>query len=262
MSNESKKYAVIGYPIEHSRSPELYAPMFEKFGIKAEFDRIAVKEDELSSIREIAAERGLSGFAVTMPHKRAILPYLDEISDFAQRACSVNIVTVDNGRLIGHNTDGAGALNALTEAGVDVSARSAVVLGSGGAASAINLMLVQAGCTVKTVSRRRAATGRPYPIEDAIFSLEALSGGISDADLLINATPLGMTSSITFADLSFLTLLKPSCTVMDVVYRADRETRLIKTAAQRGLKTIPGDRMLYHQGVLAFKLWTGFDYTE
>lgn len=262
MANTSKKhYAVIGDPIEHSRSPELYAPMFERFKIDADFIRLRVAADELEDISKTVERESLSGFAVTMPHKKRIVSFLDEVSESALSSGSVNVVCVENGRLIGHNTDGAGVVNALSEAGVSLIGKTAVILGNGGAAAAAKAALEASGAIVKTVSRKHAATGRAYPIEDAIFMGEVTSALISSADILINATPLGMKDGAVFGELSFVSLLKPGCSVMDMVYRCDRETPLIKTAAARGLKTIPGERMLYHQGVLAFKLWTGLDYT-
>ena len=257
-----KRYAVIGDPVEHSRSPELYAPMFEKFGIKAEFERILVAPDDLERISKIAEEHELCGFAVTMPHKRAILPYLDELSAFANKAGSVNVVCIENGRLFGHSTDGDGVLRALKEAGVQPAGRTAVILGNGGAAMSAKAALEDCGCIIHTVSRQHAKTGRAYPIEDAVFGCEVASSLISGADILINATPLGMKNGAQFSDLSFVSLLKPSCVLLDMVYRCDRETALLKAAASRRLKTVSGERMLYHQGVLAFKLWTGCDYTE
>lgn len=262
MDNNKKYYAVIGDPVEHSRSPELYAPMFSRYGINAEFLRICVTASELSDIRNTVKREKLSGFAVTMPHKKAILPYLDAVSAPAQKAGAVNIVNVEDGRLCGHNTDGAGLVNALREAGVELSARSAVVLGGGGAGSAAKAALEEEGCAVQCISRIHTKTGRAFPIEDAIFSFEVTSALISEADILINATPLGMKNGPVFSDLSFVSLLKQDCTVLDMVYRCDRETALLKTAASRGLNTVAGERMLYHQGLLAFKLWTGLDYEE
>lgn len=260
MDKTKKHYAIIGSPVEHSRSPELYAPMFKAFDIDADFERIHVAPDELDGIAEIVRRYELNGFAVTMPHKRAILAFINEISAEARAAGAVNIVCVKNGRLIGHNTDGAGLLSAIREAGVEPEGRSAVILGSGGAAMGAKAALEEAGCAAHTVSRQRAITGRAHPIEDAIFSFEVASSLISDADILINATPLGMKDGPVFGDLSFVSLLKPTCAIVDLVYRHDRETRLIKAAKSRSLSTVTGDRVLYYQGVAAFKLWTGFDY--
>ena len=130
-------YAVIGDPIEHSRSPEIYAPMFGQFGINAVFLKIRVAESELCRIRSIVSERSLSGFAVTMPHKKAIIPLLDGIDETAAECGSVNIVTISNNgsTLVGHNTDGDGLINALRETGAGLSGAQVVILGHGGAAN-------------------------------------------------------------------------------------------------------------------------------
>ncbi len=255
----TKRYAVIGDPIEHSRSPELYAPMFEFFNIDAVFLRLPVKKEELFRIREIVFENELSGFAVTMPHKRAILPFLDKIDETAASADSVNIVTVEGGRLVGHNTDGDGLANALTEAGVMLSGKSAVILGNGGAAAGARAALERRGCAVRTVSRKHCGNAAGS-IEAAIAEAEAAEKALSCADILINATPLGMAGGADFADLSFIRSLKPSCAVFDMVYRPDgADTPLLAAAKAAGLTAIGGERLLYHQGLLAFRLWTGLD---
>ena len=137
VEHDTAVYAVIGDPIEHSRSPEIYAPMFGQFGINAVFLKIRVAESELCRIRSIVSERSLSGFAVTMPYKKAIIPLLDGIDETAAECGSVNIVTISNNgsTLVGHNTDGDGLINALRETGAGLSGAHAVILGHGGAAN-------------------------------------------------------------------------------------------------------------------------------
>lgn len=254
-----KHYAVIGDPIEHSRSPELYAPMFEKAGIDADFLRLRVERGDIRRIREIVIEHSLSGFAVTMPHKKAILPFLNEADDAARSAGSVNIVTIEDGRLIGHNTDGAGLVNALLKSGTAVENRLAVILGNGGAAAGAKAALEREGAEVRIVSRKHTEAG-PLPVEEAVFERERAERLFSRADILINATPLGMAGGVAFRDLSFVELLKKGCTVFDMVYRPDGEATALITAAKRcGHAAIGGERLLYHQGVIAFRLWTGRD---
>ncbi|MCH5278313.1 MAG: hypothetical protein J1E60_00810 [Christensenellaceae bacterium] len=245
-----RTFAIIGDPVSHSRSPDLYAPMFRKFGIDADFLRLRVTPEELPKIREIVNQAGLHGFAVTMPHKRTILEYLDCISDSAKSAESANIITIKDNKLIGHNTDGDGLINALNEAGVTVGGRNVVILGGGGAALGANAAIVRNGGTVTFIKRSSGLS-----LNDAILAYE-----INTADVLINATPLGMLGAADFEDLSFVSSLKPSSAVVDMVY-TDDGTNLIRAAKARGLNAIDGERILYHQGVLAFKLWTGFDYS-
>ena len=265
-----KHFAVIGDPIAHSRSPELYAPMFEKAGIDADFLRLRVSAEELFDIRETAKQLELSGFAVTMPHKRAIIPYLDALCPEAEAAGAVNVVTVEDGRLIGHNTDGRGAVNALSEAGITLlMGKRAVILGRGGAAAAAEAALRSEGCGCLSVARQRvperngAVRGTFLDLsilENAISMAERITGCLTIADILINATPLGMEGGGDFSDLSFINRLRKDCTVFDFVYRPDgSDTSLISAAKEAGLCAIGGERLLYHQGLLAFALWTGVE---
>lgn len=277
MTDESKQnkrtYAVIGDPIAHSRSPELYAPMFEQANIDADFLRLRVTREELPRIRDIAAGYALDGFAVTMPHKRAILEYCDAVDGSAVGAGCGNIVTISEGVFRCFNTDGEGAVNALREAGVFPGrGMQAVILGSGGAAKAAAAALRSEGCGVLNISRRH----EPGPessmqdgfldlriLENCIAIAERITGCMSFADIVINATPLGMEGIGDYSDLSFVKKLKASCCVFDFVYHRDgSDTSLIAAAKQAGLRTVGGDRLLYHQGLLAFKLWTGIEYKE
>ena len=254
------RYAVIGDPVNHSRSPELYAPMFEKANIDADFLRLRITKEELPRIRETAAEKALSGFAVTMPHKRAIIPYLDALDESAAAAGSVNIVTVENGLLIGHNTDGEGLVNALSEAGISVEGKNAVILGNGGAAAGARAAIEKHGGSVRILVREHWHCGAVLPIEAVIKNAEHNEGILSSADILINATPLGMAGGEDFRRLDFIDYLKPTCTVFDMVYRPDgADTPLLAASKAAGLTAVGGERLLYHQGRLAFGLWTGLE---
>lgn len=254
---EKLHYAVIGDPIEHSRSPELYAPMFKAFKIDADFLRIRV--EDIRTIRSVVKRYSLNGFAVTMPHKKAVINELDKIERMALLSGAVNIVTMENGLLIGHNTDGMGLVNAIKAAGASIFRKIAVILGGGGAASAAKTFLEEAGCRVFLIKRVHSDSG-VSDIETEIDKAELQSALISNADFLINATPLGMIGAPGFKDLSFLSQLKRNCIVFDMVYLDGAETPLISKARERGLTTFSGDRLLFHQGQLAFKLWTGFEY--
>ena len=255
-------YAVIGDPIEHSRSPEIYAPMFEQFGINAVFLKIRVAESELCRIRSIVSERSLSGFAVTMPHKKAIIPLLDGIDETAAECGSVNIVTISNNgsTLVGHNTDGDGLINALMETGAGLSGAQVVILGHGGAANGAAAALLRAGAEIRFVTRDKK---NGIDMLSAIKHAETESRLLSSADILINATPIGMHSMNSdcsdYEETSFFNCLKPSCIIADMVYRTNG-TKLVQDAAHLGLTAFGGERMLFHQGKLAFKLWTGLEY--
>lgn len=248
-------FAVIGDPVEHSRSPQIYAPMFENTGIDADFLRLRVTSAQLPEIRKIVAENRLSGFAVTMPHKRSIMKYLDNIHTIAKKADSVNIVTIKNGIFTGYNTDGDGLVNAILESGASVYGKNAVILGNGGAALGAKEAIERNGGNVTIITREKA---KNIDLMTAMLDLEKNQGLISNADILINATPLGMKDYDDFKSLEFLSHMKHGAVVLDMVYRTDG-TSLLNKADSLGITSIGGEKMLYHQGLLAFKLWTGYD---
>lgn len=262
-------YAIIGDPVDHSLSPELYAPMFKAIGVNAEFLRLQIQKSEISHIREIIREYMLSGFAVTMPLKRAIMEQLDELSPQAASAGAVNIVTIQHSsvtgekKLIGHNTDGDGLIEALAEAGVSVHGKSVIILGNGGAASGAREAIQRNGGDCLTLIRHDGKSLNSVILEHS----EAIQG----CDVLINATPLGMKGYPEFEHFDFLDLMKPDSAAIDMVYASSSSTyapsstydkahtRFTAEAEKRGLISFCGDRMLLHQGLIAFKLWTGYD---
>ncbi|MBO4847952.1 MAG: shikimate dehydrogenase [Clostridia bacterium] len=239
-------YAVIGSPVAHSRSPEIYRPLFEKHGIDADFIRILVEPHELPYIRSIA--QPLSGFAVTMPHKRAIIPYLDGLSAEAEACGAVNIVERRGGLLIGHNTDGGGLVDALRAIGADPDGKTAAILGRGGAALAAAHALSEAGCSPTLFVREKRGES-PFP--------EMTLGGLCGRyDLFINASPLGMEGGESFADLGFLRSMRPAA-VLDMVYLAGGRTALTAEAERLGIPAADGSLMLRKQAERAFLIWTG-----
>ena len=233
-----------------------------QFGINAVFLKIRVAESELCRIRSIVSERSLSGLAVTMPHKKAIIPLLDGIDETAAECGSVNIVTISNNgsTLIGHNTDGDGLINALRETGAGLSGAQVVILGHGGAANGAAAALLRAGAEIRFVTRDKK---NGIDMLSAIKHAETESRLLSSADILINATPIGMhnmnNDCSDYEETSFLNCLKPSCIIADMVYRTNG-TKLVQDAVHLGLTAFGGERMLFHQGKLAFKLWTGLEY--
>lgn len=237
--------------------------MFGQFGINAVFLKIRVAESELCRIRSIVSERSLSGFAVTMPHKKAIIPLLDGIDETAAECGSVNIVTISNNgsTLIGHNTDGDGLINAAqgnrswAERCASCSFSDTAALANGAAAA-----LLRAGAEIRFVTRDKK---NGIDMLSAIKHAETESRLLSSADILINATPIGMhnmnNDCSDYEETSFLNCLKPSCIIADMVYRTNG-TKLVQDAVRLGLTAFGGERMLFHQGKLAFKLWTGLEY--
>ncbi len=243
-----KHYAVLGDPIAHSRSPELYNALFEKYGMDAEFGMLRMGVGGISELK--TKTKGLSGFAVTMPLKRAIIPYLDALDESASACGAVNITELREGRLIGYNTDGEGLCDALFTAGVSVCGAEAAILGRGGAALSAACSLKKRGANVRLLART--------PKADAASPERLVSDPGGHADLFINASPLGMDGHDEFAYTGLLDSLAPSV-VFDMVYVNGRETALALEAKRRGVLLLTGESMLKKQALRAFKIWTGVE---
>ena len=209
---------------------------------------------------------GCKGVNVTIPHKQAIIKYLDRLTRDAEWIGAVNTIEFKGNRLIGHNTDGKGFIHAFeSDCGDTVRGKRVVLLGAGGAARAVAVQLLIQGVSHLTVANRTPGKGHHlvrglhqlFPRKEiASVSLrgEPLSQGITGADVLINATSSGMKPT----DKSPVpqSLLSSRLTVVDLIYNPP-ETALLREAGLAGARTYNGVGMLVHQGVLAFEIWTG-----
>ena len=255
---------LLGNPVEHSLSPAIHNAAFQKLGL--DFVYLAFKVEDLpGAIKGLRALGNLRGFSVTIPHKVAVIPLLDEVEQTARNIGAVNTIVIENGRLIGSNTDASGALRALTEAGVALRGEKVVMLGSGGAARAIAFALANgtgiASLTLLGIDEKER-TGLAKDLK-AKTSLQVLDGTITDhalrqaideSRLLLHCTPLGMHPNVHESCVP-ASLLKPHLTVMDIVYNP-LDTRLLKEAKAAGCKTIRGIEMFLNQAVGQFELWT------
>jgi shikimate dehydrogenase len=199
-----------------------------------------------------------------MPHKTAVTKYLDEVDSTAKFLSSVNTILNKNGRLIGFNTDGVGALRALKENGVNLNGKKLLLLGAGGAAKAIAHALArEVGelCILNRASEKAEelaqALSRAFgrKVVGGALSSSAVQRNLRDADVLINATSMGMHPNIN-QSLVEPQWLKPDLAVMDIVYNP-LETKLAKDAKAVGAKVISGVEMLLYQGAASFEIWTG-----
>lgn len=253
-------FAVIGDPIEHSKSPEIHLPVLRKYLDNALYDKIAVKRGELE--QHLDHLRTLRGFNLTMPHKRDIIPYLKSISSEAELCGSVNTVVCYKGEMTGHTTDGAGFFSSLRGAGIEYEGAHIVFLGAGGAARALIYhacmnFSVKIGIAARDAAKASSLRGEvmgKLPKSD-IYTMpmegEEFIAGISKADVLINATPKGMDGvDSRWGNLDFLQTLREGSAVCDLIY-APAETELLKRAKQLGLNTINGMPMLIHQAIIA-----------
>lgn len=264
ISGTTGVYAIIGWPVAHSRSPQMHNAAFRALGMDNVYVPFAVPPDRLAEAVQGMRALGLAGWNVTVPHKTAIMPFLDECTLEALQAGAVNTVRNQAGRLIGHNTDGGGLVTALArDLDCRVSGLRIVVLGAGGAARGGVAALMAAGAGRITVVNRTRATAQRLveQVRSRLpdIGLEAveyaeLSRLLPDADLLLNATSLGLKGE-KIGGLN-LALLPATAKVYDMVYGAVA-TPLVQDALQRGLAACDGLGMLVAQGERAFEYWTG-----
>jgi len=260
----SKLCAVIGWPIEHSLSPAIHNAAFEAAGLNFAYVAFAVKPGELPGALAGVRSLGIRGLSVTIPHKVDIIPLLDEVEDLAAKTGSVNTVVNDGGRLYGYSTDGPGALAALEAAGVDPRGREVLLLGSGGAARAIAFALVWhrppakiriLGIIPDELARLKENLREASAVTIEDGPMDLLAGSLAAADIIIHATPTGMSPNTSHA-LIESEMMRPRQCVFDIVYNP-LETELLRRARQAGSTVVPGIGMFVHQAALQFRLWTG-----
>jgi shikimate dehydrogenase len=256
---------VIGNPVEHSLSPAIHNAAFRKLGLN--FVYLAWKVEAIGdAVKGLRALGNFRGASVTIPHKVAVLPFLDEVEATARHIGAINTIVAEKGNLLGINTDATGALRALQEANAPLQGEQVVVLGSGGAARAIAFALgMQAGVRrlhllgIDDLERRALALDlakrTPMQVTDAILDERSLKAALADARLLIHCTPIGMSPKAGISSVS-RNLLHPGLTVMDIVYNP-RETKLLAEAKVAGCRTISGLEMFLYQAAGQFERWTG-----
>lgn len=262
ISGKTEVFAVIGDPIEHSLSPAMHNAAFEHLNLDFVFVAFRVTSDELERAVRGARALGIRGLNVTMPHKNAVTEFLDEADAAVKFLRAANTVLNQGGRLRGFNTDGFGAVKALKNNGVDLAGKKVLLLGAGGAAKAIAFSLakeVDELCILnRDVVKARELASLLEPWGKKIVGYELSSKHIQkellDADILINATSVGMTPNAS-ESLVKSDWLKPETSVMDIVYNP-LETRLLRNARAAGAKAISGVEMLLYQGAASFEIWT------
>lgn len=252
------RYAVIGDPIEHSLSPAMQEAGFLSADMTAVYEAHRVSPEMLGP--HVACLRyGYRGFNVTVPHKEAILQHLDEIDDDARALGAVNTVVVRDTALRGYNTDAIGFGLALESAGCNPRGISAVVFGAGGSARAAVAYLNSRARRISVVNRDRARAERlvaRYDRAEAIaVGEESVATRLEEADLVVNATPLGMGQLSSGNPLPAHACLRGGALAFDLVY--GQETPFLRQAAESGCRTVDGLEMLVRQGAASFTLWTG-----
>lgn len=254
---------LLAHPAGHSLSPAMHDAAFAALGIVGRYRAWDVAPADLSdALAQLRTSDELLGANVTVPHKLAVLPFLDERTEEAARLGAVNTIVRRDGRLIGHNTDAIGLAAALATLARPPGPGSAVILGAGGAARAALAVFTAAGARVALHNRtaaRAEALADAWSPHGAVRLLDAsgLVAAVRDADWVVNTTSVGMHGGPPGSPLPDGLLPRRGC-VIDLVYRP-RPTPLLRAASAAGLATHDGLAMLLHQGAAAFEAWTGRD---
>jgi len=263
---------LIGFPLGHSLSPKIHAAALTASGSRGDYSLFPIHPDDQQGLADLLARvrrSEIHGLNVTIPHKQNVIPLLDKLTPTAQAIGAVNTIYLQDNKLIGHNTDAPGFLADLRQFLGNrkpsiVNRKSALVLGAGGSARAVVYSLLADGWTVTLAARR---IEQAHALASAI-SNDQLSRSIpvglttlfsnlqlSQFDLLVNATPLGMTPNTEGSPLPESTTMPTTLMIYDLVYNP-RETKLVRDARAFGCSATTGLGMLIEQAALAFEIWT------
>jgi len=252
-----KKFALIGKPISHSISPALHNFWFEKYKISAEYFLLEITENKIEGILDKIRKKEIQGINVTIPYKKTVVPFLDEIINDAEKTSSVNTIYLDDrNRLIGENTDVYGFEKTLIkEPEENLSGKDVLILGAGGVTPSIVYVLRKLKAENIFLSNRSVKKTeeikKTFPFVN-IISWEKKIEKIKEIDLLINATSLGTKNEEDFPHM-FLNF-KKSLIYYDLVYNP-AQTKLMKHFIKNNIKVLNGLEMLIYQGQKAFNLW-------
>jgi shikimate dehydrogenase len=266
-----KRVGLIGQGLKHSLSAVMQQAALDHHGLDGRYELWDTQPEGVEKrVASLRAEDCL-GANVTVPHKQAVIPYLDELDAIATRAGAVNTIVRHEGRLTGHNTDVTGFARAVQEAGFEVRGARAAVLGAGGGARAVALALIEGGAG--SISISDAVPARAEALTHDLTELAPAGTAVAwtrwregdfqrslrECELLVNCTPVGMRfgpaegESPVMAD-----VIPPGCLAFDLVYNPE-ETPFLAAARSRGARTAGGLAMLVYQGAASFRLWTGLD---
>lgn len=255
-----KWFAVIGDPIEHSKSPFMHNLWFQDLNIDAAYIPIHVKSEELQQAITSLKLLGASGWNVTIPHKEAIISFLDELDETAKKMGAVNtVVRLSNGKLKGYNTDGYGFVHSLEESvGTNHKEKEVLIIGAGGAARGIAFALKDFGYTKLTIANRTVEKAEKIIQELGIgkaISLQDAENKLEQFGIIVQCTSSGLANSEFKLPIN-LTKLKEKTIVADIVYNP-LMTPFLKEAEQKGAIIVTGLGMFVHQGAIAFNHWLG-----
>lgn len=263
------RLGIFGWPVAHSKSPQMHESAARALGIELQYERFAVEPERLAEAVREKHDAGIDGYNLTVPHKQAVMALLDEVAPAARAIGAVNTVVRADDAYVGHNTDAPGLVRSLIEAGVTVADARVAVIGAGGAARAAVVGLADAGAAEVTVLARRPEQAESLAeslASHAQCRLSALPLGEAQAcfpatTLVVQATSATLESNPGAEDFAAslpIEALPANAAVVDMVYQP-LETTVLRRANEHGLVTVDGLGMLLHQGAIAFEMWTGFE---
>ena len=253
---------LIGHPVEHSFSPPMHNAAFKALKMDYVYTAFDVDPNDLENAVKGAQALSIKGFNVTIPHKIEVIKYLSEIDEVAALIGAVNTIDFEN--LKGYNTDGIGAIKAIEDV-TKVKDKNVVIAGAGGASRAISFYLAKYGADNSTILNRNVvkADSLASDVLDSNLienvksdSISKINDYLSDADILINTTPVGMHPNVDADPIASSDMMHENLVVFDAVYNPN-ETVLIKEAIKAGAKPVYGIKMLLYQGAESFEIWTG-----
>jgi shikimate dehydrogenase len=266
ITGKTNVFGIIGDPVEHSLSPGMHNAAFKELGLDNIYVPFQVKSEHLEDAIIGAQSLGIKGFNVTIPHKTEVINYLDYLDIAAGLIGAVNTIEFGKNGAVGHNTDGIGAVMAIEEV-IPIKNKKVVILGAGGASRAIAFQLLLSGVENLVIANRtveKAAELKTDLVEKLDHEVrvsgidENLTHELSNTDILINTTPVGMYPNVDQKPVVTADMMHPDLVVNDIVYNP-LKTGLLNEADKAGAKSISGIKMLMYQGLEAFKIWTGIE---
>jgi len=246
-----KKYLVIGNPIDHSLSPKLHNHWLKANSIDGIYDKKKLDHNEVKNIISEVRNNIISGINVTVPFKKDVIPYLDQLSEESQATQSVNTIYLKNGKVTGHNTDIFGFGNSLKKIKFEIKNKAVFILGAGGVVPSIIYFLEKAGVSSISISNRTKS--RADELKKLFVNLKIIEWGtLPDFDMIINATSIGLNKNDKI-DLDFSKIKKGNF-FYDVIYNP-KETNFLEIGKNLGAQVLNGKMMFVYQAFEAFKLW-------
>ena len=250
-----KKYLVIGNPIEHSLSPKLHNYWIKNNNINAIYEKRKLKENEIENLILEVKKKKLNGINVTVPFKKVVIPYLDQLTLEAESTQSVNTMYLDNNKVVGHNTDISGFELGIKDSKFEATGKKILILGAGGVVPSIIFALNKMKVSKITISNRTKDRAESLKIFFKNIKI-ADWGEIPEFDMIINATSVGL-NKYDQIDLN-LSKVGKNKFFYDIIYNP-KETNFLKTGKKLGNETENGKLMFIYQAFTAFKVWHGIE---